>query len=249
MLEEKCVETHYGHIQRVTSADIYIKCVTSPVLERHLQPNGIIELHVEEGEINYFHILELAARGINDSEHVISYIKEQRILTKQKSDIDSNNCSTTSRRRGRSRSSTSKKRQEAAQQTDIELKQSKLLLEDRAHRAPRSQSILKTSKDKKEEHLDYVMEEYKKDLGEEYILLINMIDLDNDEHQPRPRPELQQQTTLPPAWLQVLFAQQLTSWQTCFSGINRDNYNLGHHHQHILEERQEKEERTYQEGE
>ena len=40
-------------IQRVTShnnpADIYTKCVTSPVLERHLRHNGIIELHIEGG--------------------------------------------------------------------------------------------------------------------------------------------------------------------------------------------------------
>ena len=41
------------NIQRVTShnnpADGYTKCVTSPVLERHLRDNGIIELHIKEG--------------------------------------------------------------------------------------------------------------------------------------------------------------------------------------------------------
>ena len=52
------------NIQRVTLhnnlADIYTKCVTSPVLERQLRRNGIIEQHIKEGEISYFHILELA---------------------------------------------------------------------------------------------------------------------------------------------------------------------------------------------
>ena len=69
------------NIQRVTShnnpADIYTKCVTSPVLERHLHHNGIIELHIEEGEINYFHILELAEQHFNvTSDEDVEYNSE-----------------------------------------------------------------------------------------------------------------------------------------------------------------------------
>ena len=72
--------TDLVNIQRVTShnpADIYTKCVTSPVLERHLRHNGIIELRIEEGEINYFHILELAGQYFNvTSDEDIEYNKE-----------------------------------------------------------------------------------------------------------------------------------------------------------------------------
>ena len=88
------------NIQRVTShnnpADIYTKCVTSPVLERHLRHNGIIELHIEEGKIN---ILELAEQYFNvrsdeDVEHNEEqqrklkddngYTREQRLRAQQK---------------------------------------------------------------------------------------------------------------------------------------------------------------------
>ena len=42
------------------------------------------------------------------------------------------------------------------------------------------------------------MEEYKKDLGDDYIPLINMTDINNYDNQPQPRPEQQQQQqTLP----------------------------------------------------
>ena len=41
------------------------------------------------------------------------------------------------------------------------------------------------------------MEEYRNDLGDDYVPFINMIDINNNEQQPRPRPEHQQQTTLP----------------------------------------------------
>ena len=43
----------------------------------------------------------------------------------------------------------------------------------------------RTSKDKREEPLDHMMEEYKKDLGEDYVPFINVIDFDNKEQQPR----------------------------------------------------------------
>ena len=71
------------NIQRVTShnnpADIYTKCVTSPVLERHLRHNGLVELHIEEGEINYFHILELAEQYFNvTSDEDVEYTREQQ---------------------------------------------------------------------------------------------------------------------------------------------------------------------------
>ena len=63
------------NIQKATShnnpADICTKCVTSPVLERHLRHNGIIEVHIEEGEINYFHILEIAEQYFNDDENIV----------------------------------------------------------------------------------------------------------------------------------------------------------------------------------
>ena len=69
------------NIQRVTSrnnpADIYIKCGTFPVLERHLRHNGIIEWHIEEGEINYFHILEFADFNVT-SDGDLEYTEEQR---------------------------------------------------------------------------------------------------------------------------------------------------------------------------
>ena len=42
------------------------------------------------------------------------------------------------------------------------------------------------------------MEEYKKDLGDDYIPFINVIDINNNEQRPWPQPEQQQQTTLPP---------------------------------------------------
>ena len=43
------------------------------------------------------------------------------------------------------------------------------------------------------------MEEYKQDLGDDYVPLINMIDINSNEQLPRPRPwpEQQRQTTLP----------------------------------------------------
>ena len=69
------------NVQRVTfhnnPADIYSKCVTSLVLERHLRHNGIIELHIEEGEINYFDTPEFAVQYFNASDEDISYTKEQ----------------------------------------------------------------------------------------------------------------------------------------------------------------------------
>ena len=36
------------------------------MLERRLRHNGLIALHIKEEEINYFHILELAAQYIKD---------------------------------------------------------------------------------------------------------------------------------------------------------------------------------------
>ena len=51
----------------------------------------------------------------------------------------------------------------------------------------------------REEHLDHMMEEYRNDLGSDYIPFINMIDINSNEQlpRPRPRPEQRQQTTLP----------------------------------------------------
>ena len=76
-----------------------------------------------------------------------------------------------------------KRQRETAQRADIEHKQSHLLLQhqDLSHRAQQPQAILKKSKDKREKHLDHVTEEYKKDLGDDYILFINMIDINNNK--------------------------------------------------------------------
>ena len=53
----------------------------------------------------------------------------------------------------------------------------------------------------REAHLDHMMEEYRHDLGEDYIPFIDMIDINSNEQLPRPRhrprPEQQHQTTLP----------------------------------------------------
>ena len=193
------------NIQRVTShnnlADIYTKCVTSPVLERHLRHNGIIELHIETGEINHFHVLELAEQYFNDSN--VEYNKEQLQRIQDSSEHTKNmmkqhNLSKQKKKENK-KFYLENKRREAAQWADIEHKQSQLLLQqqDLSHRAQQPQVILKTSKDKREEHLDHMKEEYKKDLDDDYILFINMIDINNNEQRPRPRPEQQQETTLP----------------------------------------------------
>ena len=82
------------------------------------------------------------------------------------------------------------KRRQATHQADLEHKQSQLLLlhQDQAHQAQQ-----------REAHLDHMMEEYRHDLGDDYIPFINMIDINSSEQlpRPRPRPEQQQETTLP----------------------------------------------------
>ena len=138
------------NIQRVPShnnpADIYTKCVTSPVLERHLRHNGIIELHMEEGEIHYFHILELAAQYINDfqdTDEELSYTKEQlrqmkdsnqyareqRLRVQQKVNKQIKFLFNNKQKKDNEKLHLEKKRGEAAQQADIEHKQSQLLLQ------------------------------------------------------------------------------------------------------------------------
>ena len=87
------------------SPDVYIKCIASPALERYLHHNGIIERYIEEGHINYFHVLELAAQHINDSEDDLEYTKEKDYVYNNRS----NNFSTTGRGRKRTRTKTSRR--------------------------------------------------------------------------------------------------------------------------------------------
>ena len=204
------------NIQRVTShnnpADIYTKCVTSPVLERHLRHNGLIELHIEEGEINS-HILELAEQYFNvtsdedveytkEQQHRMKnndeYTQEQRLRVQQKIRKQLKQLYNKQRKKDNKKLYIESKRRDTAHQADLQHKQSQLLLlhQDRAHQAQH-----------REAHLDHMMEEYRHDLGEDYTPFINMIDINSSERLPRPRhqprPEQQQQqqqqqqTTLP----------------------------------------------------
>ena len=171
----------------------------------------------------------------------IDYTKEQRLRAQQKfrrqiKQLFNNK----QKKKENKRQYLNKKRPEAAQQVDIEHKQSQLLLQhqDRSHRVQPPPDILKTSKDEREEHLDLMMEDYKKDIGEDYIPFINMIDF----NKPSFNHNLDQNNKSRQYYLQKQSALQQTSWQTSYSGNNSDsdNYNLGHHH-HILKEEQEKE--------
>ena len=97
-----------------------------------------------------------------------------------------------------------------------------------------------------------MMEEYKKNLGGHYISFTNMINFDDSEQQPRPRPEQHQQTTLPPE--NIRSTADVMADITSLSGSNSDNNNYvadhhHHHHHHILEEMKEKEERKHQKKE
>ena len=198
------------NIQQVTShnnpADIYTKCVTSPVLERHLRHNGIIELHIEEGKINYFHVLELAEQSeqyfsVTSDEDVEytkvqqqrlkngEYTRERRLRVQQKINKQMKQLfNNKQRKKNNKKLYLENKRCEAVHQADLAHKQSQLLLQhqDRAHHAHQA-------------HLDHVMEEYRNDFGEDYIPFINMIDINSNEQLPRhrPRPEQQRQTALP----------------------------------------------------
>ena len=221
------------NIQRVTSrnnrADIYTKCVTSPVLERHLRHNSIIELHIEQGEINYFHILELTEQYFNvtsdeDVEHTkeqqkmknnSEYTKPQRLRAQQKINKQMKQLFK-QKKNNNKKSYIENKLREAAHQADLEHKQSQLLLQHRdlAHQEQR------------EAHLDYIMEEYRNDLGDGYIPFINMIDIHSNEQLPRPRP--------------AKVAEQPTSWLTSCSESNSNNYYIIGHHHHILKEMKEK---------
>ena len=198
------------NIQRVTSynnpADIYTKCVTSPVLERHLRHNGSIELHIEEGEINYFHILELAEQYFNaTSDEDVEYTREQRQKMKDNNEYTKQQrlriqqkvrnrmkqlYLNKQKKKDNKKLHIENKRREAAQRADIEHKQSQLLLQhqDRSHKAQAQQ---------REAHLEHMMEECRSDLGNDYIPFINMIDINYVNNRPQPRPEHLQQTTLP----------------------------------------------------
>ena len=185
--------TGLANVQRVTShnnpLDVYAKRVSSQVLERRLCHNGIIELHIKERDVN--NILQFAAQHIKCSENS----EDQRQHVQQKF-----------RRQLRQFFKKKKNqhiggdRQEAAQCADIEHKQSQSLLQHQAlaHRAQHQPPIMKTSKDKKEEQLDLVMEESTEDLGDDHILFISMIDFRDNHYLPQQRPESQPETTLPP---------------------------------------------------
>ena len=127
--------------------------VSSQILERHLRHNGIIELHMKKGAINYFNILQFAAQHINDSEHS----ETQRIKDNVYNKSFENNFDNYSKRRRRLIGGEC---QFAAQCADIEHKQSQSLLQHQAlaHQAQRQPPVLKTSKEKKEGELDIMME-------------------------------------------------------------------------------------------
>ena len=84
-----------------------------------------------------------------------------------------------------------------------------------------------------------MMEEYRNDLGEDYIPFINMIDINYiDNHHDH---DLSINSTQ--HYPLRMAAQQQTLWRTFFSrSSNGNNYNTDHHP--ILEEMKEKEERT-----
>ena len=53
----------------------------SQLLERRLRHNGVIALHIEEGEINYSNILQFAAQHINDSDDDLVYMRTMTTCT------------------------------------------------------------------------------------------------------------------------------------------------------------------------
>ena len=145
------------------------------------------------------------------------------------------------------------KRRETTQQADIEHKQSQLLLQrqDLSHRAQKPQVILRTLKDKREEHLDHMMEEYKKGLGRRLHSLHEHDQLRRQWQQPRPRPEQQQQTTLPPESVRST-ADIMAGHPSQEARATAENNVIGHHHHHhhhhhIVKEMKE-EEKKHQKG-
>ena len=100
------------------------------------------------------------------------------------------------------------KRREAAHRADLEHKQSHYYYyfyttQDRAHQAHYYYYI--------EKHIfDHMMEEYRHDLGEDYIPFINMIDINSNEQLPRPRHRPRHQAPPREAHLQQQQQQQTT---------------------------------------
>ena len=140
------------NIQRVTShnnlADIYAKCVTSPVLERHLRHNGIIELHIEEGEGD-----QTTSASLNSADQFLNapsdedfeytkeqqqmkdnndYVKEPRLRVQQKVCKQmKQHYLNKQKKKDNMKLYIENKRREAAQRADIEHKHSQLLLQHR----------------------------------------------------------------------------------------------------------------------
>ena len=124
------------------------------------------------------------------------YTREQRLRAQQKINKQMQQLfNNKQKRKDNKKLYIENKRCEAAHQADLQHKQSQLLLlnQDRVSQAPHREAHLESW------ILDQMMEEYRHDLGEDYVPFINMIDINSNE-QPspsRPRPEQQQRTTLP----------------------------------------------------
>ena len=69
------------------------------------------------------------------------------------------------------------------------------------------------------------MEEYRHDLGDDYIPFINMIDINSNEQLPRPRPEQQSHKQ---HYLMRVAEQQPTSWLTSCSGSSKQQLRVQH---------------------
>ena len=151
-------------------------------------------------------------------------IQEQRLRVLHKSTSRWENTTATSRRRKRTRSCTSR--------TNIEKQHNEQTSSTSSHNFYPNIKIFHIEHNNnssswrhrktREEHLDHLMEAYKKDLGDNHIPFINMIDVNNYEQRSRPRSEQQRLTTLP---LENGRIQQ-TSWRTSFSGSNNNNYSI-----------------------
>ena len=108
-------------------SDIDTKCVK--VLERDLCHNEIIELHIEEGEVNFFSILQLAEQHTSDSDDGVVCTREQRLLVQQKSRRQLQQLFNNKKKKKDKKQHFGGERQEAAQRADIEHKQSQAPLQ------------------------------------------------------------------------------------------------------------------------